>query len=205
MLNSRHIYHLQGREPNFHCCSSTVHMQLTAIPVHSNFSGWLRQSPNVLYVKVLLQFTQVERLRCVCFLVSLLLFWLLVHIVQLCVIAGCEVGGFDLINDDQYLIINAQSQICPFRFCKNIYATIQVGDLAFWLFIDIHMICKQVAVMYINLLMRLLWSITCMQGCRQGGVPNFKLMLLYVQAVITKGCPKFIIVEKCDRKKTAYM
>ena len=37
------------------------------------------------------------------------------------------------------------------------------------------------------------------------GVPNFKLMLLYVQAVITKGCPKFIIVEKCDRKKTAYM
>ena len=34
--------------------------------------------------------------------------------------------------------------------------------------------------------------------------PDFKVMLLCVQAVTAKGCPKFIIIEKQGGKKTAF-
>ena len=43
----------------------------------------------------------------------------------------------------------------------------------------------------------------CRQGVGRGGAedpPEFKLMLLCVKAVTTKGHPKFIIIEKQERK-----
>ena len=84
-----------------------VHFQIRT------FSHWLRQYPSVTqhctefpqFAEVLPQFAEIEWLLFVCFLALLVLFWLLV-VVQLCVVAGCEVSRSDLLKHAMSLTVS---------------------------------------------------------------------------------------------------